>query len=141
MAYETLVAVFDTPAPAKAAVDVLKAGGFHEDDISILDNYRLSMGTSALAQSVKEAGLWHRLFGGKLFEHEAAVYGQTVARGGTVISLRVLDNEVAHATGILDLYRPIDVHDRAVTSGIALAAKVETAAAAVAAATPRSPPC
>jgi uncharacterized protein (TIGR02271 family) len=112
----------------------LKAGGFHEDDISIFDNDRLSAGTSALAQNVKEAGLWHRLFGGKVLEHEATVYGQTVARGGTVISLRVLDSEVAHATGILDLHRPIDAHDRAVTSGIAPAAKVETATQAIAAA-------
>ena len=132
MAYETLVAVFDTPAHAAAAADALKAGGFHEDDMSVFDNDRLSAGTSALAQSVKEAGLWHRLFGGKVLEHEAAVYGQTIARGGTVISLRMLDSEVAHATGILDLHRPIDVHDRAVTSGIAPAAKIETAAKTVA---------
>ena len=102
MAYETLVAVFDTPAHAAAAADALKAGGFHEDDMSVFDNDRLSAGTSTLAQSVKEAGLWHRLFGGKVLEHEAAVYGQTVARGGTVVSLRVLDSEVAHATGILE---------------------------------------
>ena len=134
MAYETLVAVFDTPAHAAAAADALKAGGFHEDDMSVFDNDRLSAGTSALAQSVKEAGLWHRLFGGKVLEHEAAVYGQTIARGGTVISLRMLDSEVAHATGILDLHRPIDVHDRAVTSGIAPAAKIETAAKTIAAA-------
>ena len=107
MAYETLVAVFDTPAHAAAAADVLKAGGFHEDDMSVFDNDRLSAGTSALAQSVKEAGLWHRLFGGKVLEHEAAVFGQTVARGGTVLSLRVLDTEVAHATGVLDLHRPV----------------------------------
>ena len=134
MAYETLVAVFDTPAHAAAAADALKAGGFHEDDMSVFDNDRLSSGTSTLAQSVKEAGLWHRLFGGKVLEHEAAVYGQTIARGGTVISLRMLDSEVAHATGILDLHRPIDVHDRAVTSGIAPAAKIETAAKTIAAA-------
>ena len=133
MAYETLVAVFETPTHAAAAANALKAGGFHEDDMSVFDNDRLSSGTSTLAQSVKEAGLWHRLFGGKILEHEAAVYGQTIARGGTVISLRMLDSEVAHATGILDLHRPIDVHDRAVTSGIAPAAQVETAAKSIAA--------
>ena len=42
MAYETLVAVFDTPAHAAAAADALKAGGFHEDDMSVFDNDRLS---------------------------------------------------------------------------------------------------
>lgn len=135
MAYETLVAVYDTPEHAKAAVEALKAGGFHEDDISVFDRDRLATGGGAMARSVKEAGLWHRLFGGDLYEHEAGVYGDTLARGGTVISLRVLDTEVAHATGILDLHRPIDVHDRAVTSGIASAASV-TAAAKTISATP-----
>jgi hypothetical protein len=38
MAYETLVAVFDTAEHAEAAVEALKAGGFHEDDISIFDS-------------------------------------------------------------------------------------------------------
>ena len=36
----------------------------------------------------------------------------------------MLDSEVAHAIAILDLHRPVDVHDRAVTSGIAPAAHV-----------------
>jgi hypothetical protein len=45
-----------------------------------------------------------------------------------------LDSEVAHASGILDVHRPVDVHDRAVTAGIAPAAKVEAAAKTIAAA-------
>jgi len=132
MAYETLVAVFDTPEHAEAAVEALKAGGFHEDDISIFDSDRLSAGSSKISKDVKEAGLWHRMFGTGLYKHEAAVFGQTVDRGGTVLSLRVLDSEVEHAIGILDLHHPIDVHARAVTSGIATAATVETAAKAIA---------
>jgi uncharacterized protein (TIGR02271 family) len=132
MAHETLVAVFDSPEHAEAAVEALKAGGFHEDDISIFDNDRLTAGNRKIAKDVREAGLWHRLFGSDLYKHEAAVFGQTVDRGGTVLSLRVLDSEVAHATGILDLHRPIDVHDRAVTSGVATAATVDTAAKAIA---------
>lgn len=129
MAYQTLVAAFDTPQHARAAIEALKAGGFHEDDISIFDKSRIAPGTGA-----KEAGLWNRLFGGSLYQHEAQVYGDTIARGGTVISLRALDSEVAHASGILDLHRPVDVHDRAVTAGIAPAAKVEAAVKTIAAA-------
>jgi stress response protein YsnF len=128
MAYETLVAAFDTPAHAAAAIEALKAGGFHEDDLSIFDKDRLSAGS----KDVKEASLWHRLFGGNLYKHEAAVFGQTVDRGGSVLTLRVLDSEVAHAMGILDLHRPIDVQDRAVTSGIATSATVDSAARAIA---------
>ena len=125
MAYETIVAVFDTAAHAEAAVKALKAGGFADADISIFDEARLKAGKAALAAGVKEAGLWHRLFGGDVYQHEAAIYGQTVERGGVVVSVRVLDSEVAHATAILDIHRPVDVHDRAVTSGVAPAARVE----------------
>src|SRR5215469_14587302 len=140
MAYETLVAVFDTPENTKAAVEALKTGGFHDDDISVFDRDRLSAGKSAISKDVKEAGLWHRLFGNDLYRHEAAVFGQTIDRGGTVLSLRVLDNEVAQATGILDLHKPVDVQDRAIAAGIAPATKVISAAKAIAAEVPIETP-
>jgi len=70
--------------------------------------------------------LWHRLFGTDVHEHEADIYGQTVEEGGSVISVRVPESEVAHASAVLNIHRPLDVHDRAVTSGIAPAAHVET---------------
>ena len=136
MAYETLVAVFDTPEHANAAIEALKTGGFHDDDISLFDKNRLMAGKSTISKDVKEAGLWHRLFGSDLYRHEAAVFGQTVDGGGTVLSLRVLDSEVAHATGILDLHKPIDVQDRAIAKGIAPAATVISAAKAIAAEAP-----
>jgi uncharacterized protein (TIGR02271 family) len=121
MAYETLVAVYDTVAHAEAAAAALKAGGFAGSDISIFDQTRFDADKAAAVKP----GLWARLFGSDLHEHEATVYGNVVVRGGAVVSLRVLDSEVAHAQGILYLHRPVDVHDRAVTSGIASAAHVE----------------
>jgi len=124
MSYQTIVAAFDTAAHAQAAVEALKAGGFHSDDISVFDKSRVGM---------REPGLWNRIFGGGLAQHEADVYSQSLERGGVVLSVRVPDSEVAHATGILDIHRPIDVHDRAVTTGIAPAARVDAAAAAIAA--------
>ena len=126
MAYETLVAVYDTAAHADAAVKALKAAGFHESDISVFDDERLMAGKKTLSAGVKEAGLWHRLFGTDVYQHEANIYGQTVEDGGVVISVRVPDSEVAHATAVLDIHRPVDVHDRAVTLGVAPAAHVET---------------
>jgi uncharacterized protein (TIGR02271 family) len=126
MTYENLVAVYDTPDHADAAIQALKAAGFHESDISVFDEGRLKAGRSTLSSGVKQAGLWHRLFGTDVYEHEAKVYGETVTEGGVVVSLRVPDIEVAHATAVLDIHRPVDVHDRAVTSGIAQAAHVDT---------------
>ncbi|HSZ50604.1 MAG TPA: DUF2382 domain-containing protein [Caulobacteraceae bacterium] len=133
MAYQTVVAAFDTPEHAQAAVNALRAGGFHSDDISVFNKDRLP-GNGGLKPKLNEPGLWRRLFGGDIHEHEAAVFGQTVAEGGTVISVRTLDSEVAHATGILDVHRPLDVHDRAITTGLAPAARVESIAREVAAA-------
>ena len=124
MSYQTIVAAYDLPAHAQAAVDALKAGGFHADDISVFDKDRVGL---------REPGLWQRIFGGGLAQHEADVYTQSLERGGMVVSVRVPDSEVAHATGILDIHRPIDVHDRAVTTGIAPCAKVEAAVASIAA--------
>jgi len=131
MAYQTIVAVFDTAAHAAAAVEALKAGGFAAADISVFDRDRLTGGRGAV--NLREPGVWRRLFGGNMYQHEAMVYGKAIEEGGVVVSLRVVDSEVAHATGILDLHRPVDVHDRAITSGIAPAAHVETVAATVAA--------
>ena len=125
MAYETLVAVYDTAAHADAAVRALKAAGFHESDISVFDGERLKAGKAALSANVKEPGLWNCLFGTDVYQHEANIYGQTVQDGGVVISLRVPESEVAHASAVLDIHRPVDVHDRAVTLGVAPAAKIE----------------
>jgi stress response protein YsnF len=125
MAYETIVAAFDTPEHARAAVKALKAGGFHGDDISIFDRDRVVSMGNGLKQGLKEPGLWRRMFGEGIREHEATVFGQTVQQGGAVISVRVLDSEVAHATGILDVHKPMSVADRAITTGVAPAPKVE----------------
>jgi stress response protein YsnF len=126
MAYETLVAVYDTALHADAAVKALKAAGFHDSDISVFDAERLKAGKAALSANVKEPGLWNRLFGTDVYQHEASIYGQTIQDGGVVLSLRVPESEVAHASAVLNIHRPVDVHDRAVTLGVAPAAHVET---------------
>ena len=126
MAFETLVAAFDNNEHAMAAVNGLKAGGFHRDDISILDQARLAQNK---AGGPKSMGLWQRLFGDDISRYEATVYGDTIREGGVVVSVRVPREQVAHAAGIMDLHHPINVHDRAVTTGIAPEAHVEAAKA------------
>src|SRR5581483_545980 len=117
MSYQTVVGAFDSRQHAQAAADALKSSGFHPADISILQKE-----TYGNAWTARSPGLWQRLFGSKIYEHEAAVYDQVVERGGAVVSVRVPEAEVAQATGILDLHHPIDLGDRALTSGIAPAA-------------------
>ena len=77
MSYQTVVAAFDTAAHAQAAVEALKAGGFHADDISCFDKNRVGL---------REPGLWQRMFGGALAQYEADVYSQSLERGGMVVS-------------------------------------------------------
>jgi uncharacterized protein (TIGR02271 family) len=133
MAFETLVAAYETPELATAAVNALKAGGFHSDDISVFDHSRLKVGKEVVGTAPRHVGLWQWLFGRDLNLYEANVYGSTIDDGGTVVAVRVPPDQVAQASGILDLHHPINVEDRAVTSGIAPAAQVETAAKSIAA--------
>jgi uncharacterized protein (TIGR02271 family) len=125
MTYETLVAVYDTPTRADAAVKALKAAGFAESDISVFDDARLKDGKPFVAPGAKKPGLWQRLFGPDIHAHEASIYGETLQEGGALLSVRLLPNEVTHARAVLDIHRPVDVHDRAVTTGVAPAAHVE----------------
>jgi uncharacterized protein (TIGR02271 family) len=133
MAFETLVAAFDTPEHAMAAVNALKAEGFHSDDVSVFDHSRLKVGKDVVGTEPEQYGVWQRLFGDDLNHYEASVYGSTIDDGGTVVSVRVPQDQVAHASGVLDLHHPINVQDRAVTSGIAAPAHVEAAARSMAA--------
>jgi uncharacterized protein (TIGR02271 family) len=128
MKYQTIAAAFDTRAHAKAAVDALKAAGFHPDDISLLDKKVVPEADGWIG---KGPSLWQRIFGTEVMQHEAAVYTQAVEFGGAVVSVRVPEYEVAHATGILDLHHPIDVKDRALTADLVPAAKVEAAVASI----------
>src|SRR5262249_15125342 len=100
MAYEKIVAVYDKAGKAKEAARALEASGFAAGDISVLNRDSL---TDA---EVHEAGLWRRLFGRNVGDHESAVYGRTIESGGAVLTLRTADTEVPRAMKILDVHNP-----------------------------------
>src|SRR5215472_14795184 len=102
MAYEKIVAVYDKAGKAKDAVRALEASGFPSGDISVLNRDSLT------DVEVRETGIWRRLFGRSVGDHESAVYGRTVESGGAVLTLRLPDSEVARAMKILDVHNPID---------------------------------
>lgn len=113
MAYEKIVAVYDKAVKAKEAARALEASGFAAGDISVLNRDSL---TDA---EVHEAGLWRRLFGRNVGDHESAVYGRTIESGGAVLTLRTADAEVPRAMKILDVHNPVDVNERATSLGVA----------------------
>ena len=87
--------------------------------------------TLALAgQALLEPGLWHRLFGRDIEQHEATVYGRAVESGGVVLTVRVPESEVPKAMGILNAHNVVDVHERAAQQGLISAISSPNAAAA-----------
>ena len=98
MKYQTIAAAFDTRARAQAAANALKAAGFHAADISLLDK---EVSPDGPAWTDKSPSLWQRIFGADVREHEAAVYHQTVERGGADLNpLRVAKIGVGRLLGM-----------------------------------------
>jgi hypothetical protein len=102
--------LFDTAQHAEAAKSNLAKAGFSTDDMSIVSGSELPKSGNAL----REPGLWHRLFGGEIEQHEAEVYGKAVETGGVVLTVRAEDAEVVpRAMGILNQHNMVDVQERA----------------------------
>jgi len=118
MNYEKIVTLYDTVQHADAARADLEAAGFAPSDISMISNKTLP-GTQ-----LREAGLWYRLFGRDIAEHEATVYGRAVESGGAVLTVRVPDSDVPRAMKILNAHNAVDVQGRAVQQGLTSEAKV-----------------
>src|ERR1700733_6757160 len=135
--YEKIVTLFDTAAHAEAAKSNLQHAGFSADEISIVSGQELPKSTSAL----REPGLWHRLFGNDIEQHEATVYAKAVESGGVVLAVRTDATDVPKAMAILNQHNLVDVADRAVDTGVISkeAAATVAAPAAVAAAVPTKP--
>ena len=110
--WEKVVTAYDTVDKAKAALNVLKTSGIDTSNVSLLDR-------SALGETSDYAhvGLWRRLFGDNVWEHEAAVYGDTLKKGGALLAVRVPQDQVAKVMSILDVHKPLDVHETAAKIG------------------------
>lgn len=110
--WEKIVSVYDTTDKAKSALNVLKSSGIDTSDVSLLD--RNTIGANIDQQHV---GLWRRLFGQNVWEHEADVYGDTLRRGGAILAVRAPKERTAKIMSILDVHQPVDVHERAAKIG------------------------
>lgn len=104
MAWEKVVTAYDSIDKAKNAMKVLQNAGYNASDLSIIDRSALK------SHETDHVGLWRRLFGENVWDHEAAVYGDTLDKGGAVLAARVPDDEVARVMSLLDVHQPLDVH-------------------------------
>src|SRR3974390_1191713 len=104
MSWEKVVTAYDSIDKAKNAFKVLQNAGIDTDDMSVIDRVALA------SHDAEHVGLWRRLFGENVWEHEAAVYGDTLKKGGAILVARVPDDQVARVMALLDVHQPLDVH-------------------------------
>jgi hypothetical protein len=114
MIYEKIVTLYDTAEHAEAARRNLEAAGFSPSEISMITNKTLT----AAGERLREPGLWHRLFGRDIEQHEAMVYGRTVESGGAILTVRVAETQATKAIGILNAHKVADVQNRALQQGL-----------------------
>jgi uncharacterized protein (TIGR02271 family) len=103
----TVVAVYETPAQAAAAVRDLQAAHILPDAIS---QHTKTITTSDTASAPREQGFWASLFGS---EHDTSVYDRSVEEGASVLTVRVPDDGVDRVTSLLESHNPIDLDARA----------------------------
>jgi uncharacterized protein (TIGR02271 family) len=113
MAYEKVVALYDTDTSARAAVQTLKSAGYSADDISLIKN-----DSEAERAGLHEPGIWQRLFGRDLEHHEAAVLSRSLREGSAIVAVRVREEEAQRVISLLDSQKPVDVRDRAKAYGL-----------------------
>ena len=111
MAWEKVVTAYDSVDKAKNAMKVLQNAGYDVSDMSIIDR------TALKSHETDHVGLWRRLFGENVWDHEAAVYGNTIDKGGAVLAARVPDDQVARVMSLLDVHQPLDVYAAAAKIG------------------------
>jgi len=111
MAWEKVVTAYDSVDKATNALKVLQNAGYDTSNLSIID--RTSLGT----HDTDHVGLWRRLFGENVWDHEAAVYGDTLDKGGAILAARVPGDQVARVMALLDVHQPLDVHAAATKIG------------------------
>ncbi len=114
MNYEKIVTLYDTMQHAEAARKNLETAGFSPGEMSMISSKTIS----SSGEKLREPGLWHRLFGRDIAEHEASVYGRTVEAGGVVLTVRVPESEVSRAMAILNAHNVVDVQSRAMQQGL-----------------------
>ena len=69
-----------------------------------------AVGTAA---GVASGGLMGALFGAGVDEEQAAIHSEAIRRGGTLVAVRVPDDQVGRIEGLLSIHRPVDLAGRA----------------------------
>lgn len=106
MTEQTIVAIYDNPPGADAAVRDLKAANVPSQAIS-----RHEGRNQMTAAPVREEGFWASLFGTEP-DHDTSVYDRSIDRGSSVVAVRVPSEQVDRVSSILETHHPIDPDER-----------------------------
>jgi stress response protein YsnF len=137
MSEETIVAMYDTPAHAEAAIRDLKAADVPPNAISSHAEGGVTGGTTAAP--AREPGFWASLFGGETTD--SATFDRSLASGATVVTVKVPEQHKSRVVEILERHDPVDFDDRTASYGAAQTTTTRTetvTAAPVAMAVPRA---
>ena len=118
---ETIVAVYDTPAAADAAVADLRAAKVPESAISRHSGTTGMAGAArTTSEPVQEKGFWSSLFGGDTgYENDATVYDRSLQGGSSVVTVKSTPgHDVEAVAAILERHSPIDIDERAAGYGL-----------------------
>lgn len=109
MGYETLIVAYDNPGAASQAIQALRRAGIPANDIK---RHPSVGGVEEIAAAPAEgtgAALWTWLFGDDAVEERIAVYQHAVQQGGTVLSIRVIEDEASRIRQLLEDFGPLDL--------------------------------
>lgn len=103
-----ITAFYDSAAEAQQAVQDLVAGGIPRGQITLSDR------TTSATTSDDDGGhgFWHALKELFIPDEDQHTYAEGISRGGTLLSVRVDDNQIDRATDILDRTGAVDVDTR-----------------------------
>ena len=93
MSYQTIVVAFDTAERATAAIRDVRRMGVPAGDIGRHSADADAAGDLAQPATSEAAGFWAWLCGGGGQQRERRLHHATGARGGTVLSVRVMEDE------------------------------------------------
>lgn len=112
LAYETIIVAYETLEAADDAIRALRRLGVPAHDIR-----RHPVGADAdqvapvPEAKAPEPGFWRWLFGGELDRARLNGYERALRRGGTIISVRVMEEEAGQVTTLLHRFGPLEIQD------------------------------
>lgn len=112
MSYDTIIVAFDSTPLATAAIQAVRRMGVPAHDIKRhpADSTTVDDVAAAVAEETGPS-FWSWLFGRDAEQRQVKLYQSALSRGGTVVSVRVLEDEAANVRETLACYGPLDLKE------------------------------